>query len=144
MTKSPLGMTATVGLLVLFAGLTVSAQSRTLRGQVPFDFVVGTTTMEAGAYSITLSGNAGTTLAVRNESHAILILSTARKSDLADTPTRLVFHRYGQRHFLREVWFAGDRGETLPELNEERVLIDEQWRIAGSGPVIVSVMASLR
>jgi hypothetical protein len=55
-------MTATVGLLVLLAGLTVSAQSGTLRGRVPFDFVVGTTTMEAGTYSIILSGNTGTLL----------------------------------------------------------------------------------
>jgi|EndMetStandDraft_4_1072995.scaffolds.fasta_scaffold09709_5 hypothetical protein len=144
MTKSPLRMTATVGLFVLLAGLTVSAQSGTLRGYVPFDFVVGTTTMEAGTYSIALSGISGTSLAIKNGSHAVAILSSGRKSDLSDKPTRLVFHRYGQRYFLREVWFAGDRGQTLPELHEERVLIDEQWRIAGSGPVTVAVMASAR
>jgi hypothetical protein len=67
-----------------------------------------------------------------------------KKTDSSDKPTRLVFHRYGNRYFLREAWFPGNNAKTLPEMDDERILIREQWRIAASARAIVSVGASVR
>jgi hypothetical protein len=144
MKTSPLTMTAAVGLFVLLGGSTASAQSGALLSHIPFAFTVGTTTMEAGTYAVSLDGVTRTTLTVRNSNQRVIALSTGGRSDASDKPTRLVFHRYGQRYFLREVWFAGNRAETLPERDEESILIQEKWRIAASEPAIVSVVASLR
>jgi hypothetical protein len=140
---SPFMMTAAVGLLVLLGGSPAYAQSSVLRSHIPFDFTVGTTTMEAGTYFVSHSPDNRHIVTVRNLNHRAMVLSTGQASNASDKPTRLVFHRYGNQYFLRQVWFQGDRAETLPELDHERVLIREQWRIAASARAIVSVGASV-
>jgi hypothetical protein len=64
-------------------------------------------------------------------------------SDESNTPSRLVFMRYGQHYYLRQVWFTSDGGRALPETRQERISADEHPRTASS-PTAVSIVASLR
>jgi hypothetical protein len=49
-------------------------------------------------------------------------------------PTRLVFHRYGDRYFLNQIWLEGGKGYKVPESIQEREL-----RKADSTPPFTSV-----
>jgi hypothetical protein len=144
MRTSPLMVTAAVGLLTLLGGATANSQSGSLKSRVPFEFTVGTTTIPAGTYSVALSGADNNIVTIGNIHHTVAALTGARKSDRSNGPTRLVFHRYGHRYFLREMWFSSDRAETLPERNAERISALEYKRSAGFAPVVVSVAASVR
>jgi hypothetical protein len=144
MRTSPLMVTAAVGLLTLLGGATANSQSGSLKSRVPFEFTVGTTTIPAGTYSVALSGADNNIVTVGNINHTVVALTGARKSDRSNGPTRLVFHRYGHRYFLREMWFSSNRAETLPENRPERILAQEYKRSAASAPVVVTVVASVR
>jgi hypothetical protein len=91
---------------------------------VPFDFRTGSEVMPAGKYDIqTLSGNVlllrGTT---QNRSQILMAMgSTTTK------PTekgRLVFHRYGNKYFLHQIWSPGaTNGFELPKSHAEKETI---------------------
>jgi hypothetical protein len=67
------------------------------------------------------------------------------------TPARLVFHRYGERYFLAEVWNGADRaGRQLLKSQEERAIEREFASISSNDATAkntyerVEVAASLR
>ena len=106
---------------------------------VPFDFVVSNRHLAAGTYTVTTNLNQGTVL-IRGEDNGsaqftITIATQARKTQEHE---KLVFNRYGERYFLRQVWQSGmDRGRELPASKAEQ----EFARIIGK-PEIVSLLVS--
>ena len=99
------------------------AQDQTLRSQVtvPFAFEVGSIHFAPGTYFLndprehllSLRGHSGTALAMDRRETS---LSPATKS-------KVVFYRYGDRYFLREVWVKGetDHLRCYESKAEERV-----------------------
>ncbi len=79
------------------------AQVRIVKADVPFNFVVGTKTMPAGEYTFALNGSGALRISqVKGaEITGISALPTAGSDNAAP---RLLFHRYGNRTFLAEVW----------------------------------------
>jgi len=116
-----------ITLLGLFFALTAAsarAQVHTADGAVmniPFDFAVGETRLAAGKYIVS---NTTMTILLRNkdggQSVTILPMRTLQPKGKL-TSTKLVFHRYGERYFLSEVWmFAANLGHELRQSRAER------------------------
>ncbi len=90
------------------------------RVEIPFAFNVRDTTLPAGTYTVEQYSSA--TVAILNDQtgKAILALSAPERWGSTEE-SKLVFHKYGDRYFLAELWFAGKGvGDSLPMGKLER------------------------
>ena len=138
---------------IAFATAVVSAQAqsaKTVVSNVPFEFIVGDQTLPAGEYHINRSlGNA---LRIQTSDPAASASRLTNEIQSRNNKrARLVFHRYGERYFLAEVWTgAGDVGRQLLKSRQERAIEREMSTIASkteqgeSGYALVEVAAVLR
>lgn len=102
--------------LALLATTAASAQTVNVKATVPFSFIVGRLTLPAGEYALQ-TVNSGQVLAMTNPDAKItkLVLSNACESQRAASETKLIFHRYGDRYFLSQIWTEGNnRGREIP------------------------------
>ena len=119
-----------MALAFVTAVVSANGQSRQARASVPFDFVVGDKTLASGHYDVATINDAGDCLKISNTEAKG---SAARLTAMLDGKTdraKLVFHRYGQRYFLAEVWTAGAEGRQLNKSRQERAIEREGSRIA--------------
>src|SRR5262250_3287241 len=109
---------AILGIGLLLAGVAAQAQSVRLKADVPFAFAVGKTALPAGEYRIDSLGTENRVLLIRSmdqNAQASTISNTGRSLEKSDQ-TKLVFHRYGDRYFLAEIWVQGySSGHQLPQ-----------------------------
>jgi len=88
---------------------------------IPFTFQTGNAHMPAGEYKV-----------IRESDHLILLRGPANKADFivmndktsatAPTKGKLVFHRYGDKYYLREIWTAeSSHGLECPKSRAEKV-----------------------
>jgi hypothetical protein len=112
----------------MIAALAASAiHAETYSANVPFDFVLGNKTVPAGKYVVdsAASSNVVNIRSIEHNAGSAVIGNTMTAVDYART-SKLVFHRYGNRYFLAEVWTRGsDAGRRLPETPQERELAAE-------------------
>ena len=134
MTKQLLkGFTMLVAILTLTmvsAVASANGQTITAKASVPFEFVVGDTTLPAGDY---LVSNA-TTFAIRItkvDSKDVALRLSDPVEGKAGKP-RLVFHKYGQRYFLAQIWGFDETGRALAMSREERAIRKSQSHIASN------------
>ena len=120
--------------------------------EVPFEFSIGYKTLPAGEYVAQTMVSAGDALMIQSGdgmTNAVR-LSEATERMKNKTHARMVFHRYGQRYFLAEVWNGLDNtGRQLLKSGEERAIERELASIAANGSAgnsyeIVEVLAVLR
>ncbi len=134
--------------VTLVAFSSANAQSRRLTASVPFDFIVADKTFASGDYEVKAATAGGEAMVIRNEDNqqSIVrltnpIVPTGKKSSSA----RLVFHKYGQTYFLREIWSGGDyNGRQLLETKRERSLRREMKALAQNQYERVELVAVLR
>ena len=110
---------ALVGLGLLLATASASAQTVPLKANIPFNFIVNKAELPAGEYTLQ---SLGTAMLIRSMDSQItkLVLPNACASLQSSETTKLVFHRYGDRYFLAQVWAAGaNRGRELPKSSRE-------------------------
>ena len=140
MRKQLLKTLAAVSFLIAIAIVPAPGQTLVyrLRANIPFDFIAADKTLPAGEYSITRTRQfAGDDLLTISSSdgHRLAILLTSSVQSL--TPKKhgvMVFHRYGNQHFLSEVWPAGASiGRTLFKSRSERELEREAEKIVRAG-----------
>jgi hypothetical protein len=114
--------------LGLFAsgGSAQAQQNPKLRANIPFAFQMGSKQMPAGSYDIYLLSNHLMLLRDRDPGKPVSysLLVTPSEDGKIQTNGRLVFHRYGDRYFLREVWEANSKdGITcVPSAQEKEIL----------------------
>jgi len=86
---------------------------------VPFAFTAGKTTLPRDTYTISrITGHNGAFL-IRGERHGVVILSQPDGvSDRESTPS-LIFNRYADQYFLREVRLEGGVAFRLPRTSAE-------------------------
>jgi hypothetical protein len=127
----------------LLVGLSASAQAQSkIKVNVPFDFTIGSTLLEAGEYTVQPAS-----LNVRSE---FLLFKDARGSAQAvtmgirmeptskDTQPKLVFRRYGDLYFLAQVWLnASDAGAEIRPGSHERELLASK-STASEGVTVVA------
>lgn len=116
---------------------TVNAQApQKVVADVPFEFSVGYKTMPAGGYVVEAVASAGNALLIQNDDakSAALRRSEATVPMKDKKHARLVFHRYGERYFLAEVWSGLEvSGRQLVKSQEERAIEQELANLATNG-----------
>ena len=112
-----------LGMFVLLAVWSASAQSTPTTFKVPFAFVAGATALPAGEYHIS-NGPAPGTLSLRGDDLHTIQVSVGNLEILnASGQTKLVFHRYGSQYFLSQLWIEGNNlGREIPIGRQEREL----------------------
>ena len=104
-----------------------------LSATIPFDFIVGKTTLPAGAYTVSALGNGARTLQVRSTDFksSIMVVTLGVHAVSAKNEPRLVFHRYGNKHFLVTVWSDYSKeGRGIPESSLEREITRNQKSVS--------------
>ena len=115
------------------------AQSTDTISKVPFTFNVGATIMPADTYRVSEFGGQTGVFMISGFRHSAILLSQPDGRTADDRP-QLVFHKYGDQYFLREVRLAGNTGFSLPESKQERQV---EERIASrSTPERIVVLAN--
>ena len=114
-----------------------NAQSaKNVVADIPFEFSVGYKTMPAGEYSVRSIVSAGDALMIQSADAKVTALrqSEATTKMKNNNHARLVFHRYGERYFLAEVWNGADSaGRQLLKSQEERAIESELASISSQG-----------
>ena len=121
-----------IGLSVMLAALT-PAKAQTVSGvhvNIPFDFVVAGERLQAGDYYLRRDSTGQGVLTVTNRDERT---SSFFMADFEDHPfpqgrARLIFDRYEDQYFLREVWITWAESYELPESRAERSVERESAR----------------
>lgn len=92
---------------MLFALTPAFAQSAGFKVEVPFQFTVGKVTLGAGEYRVTVMKPGMLQMQrVDGPGTAAILTSYIGGGPSQDRSPRLIFHNYGDRHFLAQVWIA--------------------------------------
>ncbi len=144
-----------IAAVALMAALvSANAQSSGLVvADIPFEFAVGAKSLGAGEYSVRgFTANADALLISSRDSNDVAIrLTQSIRARIVPQQTKLVFHRYGQRYFLSEVWTAGQpTGRQLQKSGAERAIegqlaaISSKSELARSSYETVEIVAMVR
>jgi hypothetical protein len=108
---------ALLGLGLLLATVTASAQTMRVKADVPFAFVVGGRTLPSGEYTIQSLNGGNQVLSISApDQKAIVFLTNMCQSLKASPQSKLIFTHYGDRYFLSEMWIEGSSiGRQLPK-----------------------------
>jgi len=114
-----------VALKISSAVATVAADSfGSMRVDIPFDFTAGHRVFPAGKYTIRPAGvNTNGVIWITSEDGKAsgMLLTNSAESVQPKNETALIFHRYGDKYFLFQVWAAGDTiGLEIPKSPVER------------------------
>lgn len=101
----------------------VAQVTTNIKVDIPFDFTVGDRTLPPGQYSV--KGSMGSSFMIiqgMQEKHNIASALTSSAEKLkASNASKLVFHKTGDRYFLRSAWTAGaSAGRELVKSKMER------------------------
>ena len=126
--------------LVATAAFTAPASAQTgretLRVNIPFAFQNGSTHLNPGVY--TLAPQSENVLAIRDRRGATvtLMLATSSETPRPSNVSKVVFHKYGDRYFLREVWVEGSSNhlDCVKSKAESRLQKERQIALATGRP----------
>lgn len=93
------------------------AQDNTLTVNVPFGFEVGSKHLEPGVYKVSESLN--NVVAIQNNSNCAMLLTHSGETMKPTKTAKIVFRRYGDHYFLRQIWFDSN-GNTYVESPESK------------------------
>jgi hypothetical protein len=136
-----------VGLGFVTAVASANGQTPTVVSNIPFEFTVGDRALPAGKYMVQPISQSSAALMIRGDERSAVRLANPINTSKRAQTTKLVFHRYGERYFLSEVWVAGEStGRQLRKSAQERIT---QSQLASLGPKantyeMVEVVAWLR
>ena len=135
-------ITGMLALALLAATQTVRAQEPVLV-KIPFDFTAGQAALPAGEYRVQnlKVGSSVILIQSTDAKAAALATSMAVSSNGPQDKTRLIFHRYGKRYFLAQVWTEGSlRGRELPISAQEK---EQALTAHNEAPEQVTIIARL-
>ena len=101
--KKALFLTVGVSWLLVGAAIPVSAQPVRLKGEVPFAFVSGERTLQAGEYSIEITQGRVRFFDANGHQAQSIFPNPQQESGTEEQP-RLVFHQYGDTYILWQIW----------------------------------------
>ena len=134
-----------IGLMLALAFLAaaqfVRAQEPVV-AKIPFQFTAGETTLPAGEYRVEKISDGSPALVIRctEGSPAIMVVTSPASVNAPQQNSKLIFHRYGNRYFLAQVWSAGSSsGRQLRESAKEK----EQLLARNEAPEQVTIVARL-
>lgn len=139
--------------LILMTMLTLAAVSTRaqatygVRGNVPFDFIVGDKTIPAGliiAHGV--SADSGGVLSIGNVAQGKQAMRVGRKLPGAEDSDqcKLVFHKYGNRYFLAQIWMTGYPAWEVKKSKQERSIEWEMRLVKNFKPEVVILTAGMQ
>jgi hypothetical protein len=106
--------------LAFLAAHAVEAQEPVLVN-IPFAFTAGRTALPAGEYRVQNTGASTLQLVRTDHTAATFVISNAVESNKPQAQSKLIFHCYGDRYFLSQVWVEGhSRGRELAPSAKEK------------------------
>ncbi len=79
----------------------ISAQVQAVKANVPFDFTVGDKLLPAGHYTISVVN--ASAIEIQNSEQRVAILTMTTPDGNQSKTGELVFNKYGDQYFLREI-----------------------------------------
>ena len=114
--RTAIGAALLMSTFFLFSVDLAQAQSSSrMRATIPFGFYVGERLMPAGEYELQVLEN-GVARVFNLDTYASVMFNTVRSANPAREfgPAQIIFNRYGEDHFLSEMWWAGHRDGAKP------------------------------
>ena len=133
----------------MFALTAVSTRAQAsygVRGNVPFDFIVGDKTIPAGRIAVQgVSSDAAGVLSIANVNQGKLTKRAWRTLAGASESAqcKLVFNKYGNRYFLTQIWIPGYQTWEVMKSKQERILERELRLAKNVKPELVIVAAEM-
>jgi len=89
--------------------------------KIPFNFTVGTQRYSAGEYTLKPYRPSQHTVFLQSQTSeaSTFILTTPAESREVPSSAKLVFHQYGKRYFLAQIWDGNGIGQQLTESRAE-------------------------
>ena len=116
-------------LVLTVALLVVGAQSQStalMKGIIPFDFVVGSQTLASGEYTVkTITPDPEIEGWYGPDGHAFILRTIPLGAP--GEGSKLVFHRYGDRYFLAEVWSRGESHQVVANSSERQIASNHRF-----------------
>lgn len=125
----------------LLMGTSVGAQTRSLRADIPFPFEMTGTVHPAGEYRFEFQQGWIVAIHVETEKRGQAITVGSWPGKPSQGSAKVVFHQYGDRHFLRQLEHPHSIRQ-LPRSKQERELVTSRV-IAQNRPVWVVIAAKL-
>ena len=126
-----------LAMFLLAAGSLYAQISSPVKANIPFDFTAGSVDLPAGEYQVGRMGTVGNLLIRGEGTQGMFLGSQAAQANSRPAGSKLVFHRYGDRYFLFQIWAQGEeRGSELPMMKVEKEL-----RASNARPTLVAVLA---
>jgi len=130
------------------AVISVHGQSNSrVVSNVPFDFIVGDKALPAGEYQVTPATPSGGVVMIRSSDghRGAVRLTNSIGPEKNSYEAKLVFHRYGDKYFLSEVWSGADNtGRVLLRSKQENSLKREYSNLAKNTYETIEVVAMVR
>lgn len=102
---------------------------KNLVANIPFDFTVCREQLPSGKYRVqSITSASGAMLLVKSDDNrsAEIVCTHDMQSSKQVDQGKLIFNRYGERYFLSEIWFPGERtGNQLVKTELEEALVRE-------------------
>ena len=113
-----------VFLLVMLAAGTIYAQGSftVIRGDIPFDFIVGDKTLPAGIYEFhKVLGHTNLPRIQNTKNLEVVVLRTAILAENGkQVKPMFVFRRYGEQYYIAQIWNGSNAGIEVPRSSKER------------------------
>jgi hypothetical protein len=137
-------VTAFVAVAALATAAPVQAQEVHLVARVPFDFAVGDANLPHDAYRLSRLDGHPEMLFVRGDRTGAFVRTSEERVPRDGARPSLVFHRYGDQYFLREVRWEGTARLDLPQTNAERAAAERRADRAAAVMQTVVIVAERR
>jgi hypothetical protein len=116
----------------------ISAQERSVRAAVPFDFTVGNKLIPAGTY--TVSSESANVVLIQSGDRHITVMSTAFADSRQPKHSMLVFNRYGDQYFLHEILCSsGAMNLQLPTSKVEKRVQTQEASLSSGNQILVAL-----
>ena len=141
MKKQIAAIVATLSIVITLTVTGLAGLHSTVTAKIPFDFMVSGKTLPAGIYTIA-QGTSKSTLVIRSRDNRVAIGAlTMEATDKSKAQARLVFRRYGNQHFLAQVYDGGSEGQELPKSKAEREAAKSDHLALNAAPEIITLNA---
>jgi len=113
--------------------------AQTVRAQIPFNFVAGSSRLAAGEYTVQIGGRTDRALAMcgPQQRECVSLIATVVASRIPNDRGKIVFHRYGNRYFLSEIW-----SQSLVQMISAGS-VERQIAKSGAEPAVAVIAADL-
>jgi len=132
---------AAIALFAAIVNVAIAAASAQdiAKADIPFNFRVGSTLMPAGSYRIEhVESGVVWINEVNGKSNAVALAQTNSGGTAA--PSKLVFNRYGDQYFLRELLKANGAAQmTFSESKLEKRIRTEEASLANEGKTLIAM-----